>query len=266
MPLIVRADGAAPLLRSARPVQVSSRGVCVVIVAVLCLIHVIQPDGWVGQVTYLTVTIGASVVAWLSVRRGGASSRVWLAIGISASALGDVLYEAYVAVKDTVPDVSIADAPWIASYLAVGVGMLQLLRRGHRRSRRDIDGLIDMAVIALIAVLILWQFWISASVSDTSVPLFVRSVWASYPILDAILLAVVLRTLLELRSSSTMGMLLAGGALCWLISDFTFLIAAPEGFVSVLLDVGWMAGAALLAAGCRRVPDPATDDDRRRSR
>ena len=258
MPLIVRADGTAPPLRSARPVQVSSRGVCVVVVAVVCVIHVIQPDGWVGQFTYLTVTIGASVVAWLSVRRGGASSRVWLAIGISASALGDVLYEAYVAVKDTVPDVSIADVPWIASYLAVGVGMLQMLRRGHRRSRRDIDGLIDMAVIALIAVLILWQFWISASVSDTSVPLFVRSVWASYPILDAILLAVVLRTLLELRSSSTMGMLLAGGALCWLISDFTFLIAAPEGFVSVMLDVGWMAGAALLAAGCRRVPDPAT--------
>ncbi len=25
-----------------------------------------------------------------------------------------------------------------------------------------------------------------------------------------------------------------------------------------MLDVGWMAGAALLAAGCRRVPDPAT--------
>ena len=147
-------------LRSVRSVDVSTRGVCAVIVAVLCVIRVIQPDGWVGQVTYLTVTIGASVVAWLSVHRGGASSRVWLAIGISASALGDVLYQAYVAVRDTVPDVSIADAPWIASYLAVGVGMLQLLRRGNRRSRRDLDGLIDMAVIALIAVLILWQFWI----------------------------------------------------------------------------------------------------------
>ena len=130
MSLIVRADGAAMPLRSVRSVDVSTRGVCAVIVAVLCVIHVIQPDGWVGQVTYLTVTIGASVVAWLSVHRGGASSRVWLAIGISASALGDVLYEAYVAVRDTVPDVSIADAPWIASYLAVGVGMLQLLRRG----------------------------------------------------------------------------------------------------------------------------------------
>ena len=65
--------------------------------------------------------------------------------------------------------------------------------------------LIDMAVIALIAVLILWQFWISASVSDTTVPLFVRSVWAAYPILDAILLAVVLRTMLGLRSNPTMG-------------------------------------------------------------
>ena len=82
----------------------------------------------------------------------------------------------------------------------VAVGMLQILRRCHRRTRRDLDALIDMAVIALIAILILWQFWIEPSMSDTSVPLFVRSVWASYPILDGILLAVVLRTLVSLRT------------------------------------------------------------------
>ena len=57
-----------------------------------------------------------------------------------------------------------------------------------------------------------------------------------------------------------MGMLLAAGALCWLVSDFIFLIAAPEGFVSVLLDVGWMAGAALLAAGCLRIPNSDAAD------
>ena len=205
MSLISRADAASPRLRVARPLGVSWARASVVIVAVLCGIHVLRPDGWFGQTTYLTVTIGASVVAWLSVRRGGPSSRFWLAVGISASALADVVYQVYVLVRNTEPDVSIADAPWIASYVAVGLGMLQLLRGGHRRTRRDLDALIDMAVIALIAVLILWQFWISASISDTTVPLFVRSVWASYPILDAILLAVVLRTLFELRSSSTDG-------------------------------------------------------------
>jgi phosphoglycerol transferase MdoB-like AlkP superfamily enzyme len=85
------------------------------VVAVLCVIYFLAPAGWFGQVTYLTVTVGASGVAWMSVRRHGGWSRLWLAVGISASALGDALYEAYVSLSGTVPDVSSADAAWIAS-------------------------------------------------------------------------------------------------------------------------------------------------------
>ena len=81
-----------------RPRRVASwRSVAgAVVVVALCAIHLKWPDGGFGQVTYLTVTVGASVVAWLSVRRFGGSSRVWLAVGISASALGDGIYEVYV--------------------------------------------------------------------------------------------------------------------------------------------------------------------------
>ena len=108
-------------------------------------------------------------------------------------------------VTDTVPDVSIAD-----------VAVDRLVRRCRRRHapvapprppphpprprRSDRHG-----GDRPHRVLILWQFWIEPSISDTSVPLFVRSVWASYPILDAILLAVVLRTLVELRTESDDG-------------------------------------------------------------
>ena len=67
-----------------------------VVVVALCAIYLKWPDGALGRVTYLTVTIGASAVAWISVRRFGGSSRVWLAVGISASALGDGIYEVYV--------------------------------------------------------------------------------------------------------------------------------------------------------------------------
>jgi PAS domain-containing protein len=61
-----------------------------------------------------------------------------------------------------------------------------------------------------------------------------------------------------------MGIFLAGGLACWLISDFTWLIVAPEGLVALWLDVGWMAGAALLAAGCWYIPErtnAATETD-----
>jgi diguanylate cyclase (GGDEF)-like protein/PAS domain S-box-containing protein len=139
--------------------------------------------------------------------------------------------------------------------------MLHLLRRGRRRTRSDLDGLIDMAVVAIVAVLVLWEFWLQPSLSDASVPLFVRTVWAAYPVLDAILLAVVVRALIELRTCSTMAILLAGGVICWLIADFSFMIFAPSGSGGLLLDVGWMVGAALLAAGCWSVPNIQSTDD-----
>ena len=142
--------------------------------------------------------------------------------------------------------------------------MLQLLRRGHRRTRRDLDGLIDMAVIALVAVLILWQFWIAPSISDTSVPLFVRSVWASYPILDAILLAVVLRTLVELRTNTTMGVFLAAGV--GLLADLRLHVPdrRPGG-------LGQRVARRRMDGGCRlarrRLPaNPRRRARRRRSR
>jgi diguanylate cyclase (GGDEF)-like protein/PAS domain S-box-containing protein len=220
------------------------------VVLVLSATHLVRPDGWFGATTYLVVTLGASVLAWWSVRRRGGAIRVCLAIGISASALGDVLYQWYVSVWHIEPDASVADGAWIASYVGVGLAMFLLLRRGRRSDRSEVDGLIDMAVIVLVSSLILWEFWVNATFSDTSYPLFVRCVWAAYPILDATLLALVIRTLIEKRTHTSAALLLASGVSCWLISDFCFLILFPEGWVASMLDVGWMVGAALLAAAC----------------
>ena len=220
------------------------------VVAALCTVQFLEPEGWIGRTSYLTVTIGAAVFAWVSVCRRGGAIRVWLAVGIGASALGEILWETYVIIHDTEPDVSIADVAWIASYVGISVALLKMLRRGREGSRSDLDGLIDMAVIVLASVLLLWQFWLHSTFTDESVPLFVRSVWALYPILDATLLALVIRTLIERRARTTMAVLLGFGVACWLFSDFMFMTRVPDGTVTTLLDIGWMLGAALLAAAC----------------
>ena len=49
----------------------------------------------------MSVTVGAGAVAWLSVHRFGGSARIWLAAGIIASALGDVLYQIVALVNDS---------------------------------------------------------------------------------------------------------------------------------------------------------------------
>ena len=219
-------------------------------VALLCAIHMWHSEGWIGDYSYLAATVGASLVAVTSaVRRGGATRR-WLAAGITASALGDVLYQGYLTVNHAEPTISVADPPWIASYVGIALAMLVLLRVSHKNVRSAVDGLIDMAAIALVACLFLWEFWLNETFTDGSVPVFVRCVWAAYPILDATLLALMLRTLVERRTHTMMGVLLASGVTCWLISDFCFIMLVPNPLVADLLDVGWMLGAALLAGAC----------------
>jgi diguanylate cyclase (GGDEF)-like protein/PAS domain S-box-containing protein len=227
-----------------------SSAFAVVLVVAGCVAHFLRPSGWQGHTSYLAVTVGAAGCAWLGFRRLGGAVRLWLAVGISASALGDTVFQGYVALNGVSPDISIADGPWIASYVGTGLAMLVLLRSGFGRGRSDIDGLIDAAVIVIGASLVLWVFWLNSTFTDGSVPIFVRGVWAAYPILDATLLALVIRTLLERRSRTGPGLVLAAGVLCWLAADFSFMLLLPDGTFGALLDIGWMVGAALLAAGC----------------
>ena len=219
------------------------------------VLHLIWPLGEVGVTTFLIATVGAGALACESYRRHRGAVRLWLAIGISASALGDAIYQIYPFVRGVSPDVSIADPAWIGSFVAIGIGLLLALRRSGGGARTDIDGMIDMVVIGVVSMLVIWEFWLSKTVADTSYSLFVRSVWAVYPILDAALLAIVLRAVLERRDQLVAGVGLLGGLLLWLFSDFVWMAVTPAGLFSAALDVGWMVGAVFLAVGSWRLPD-----------
>ena len=221
--------------------------------AALCAVRLVASGNGIGVAAYLAVTIGASVVAWVAFARATSAVRCWLAIGISSSAIGDLGYEIQRAVTGTEPDVSFADGPWILAYVGVGLAALLLLRRPNTATPSgtgDGDAAIDIAVVVLLAGLVLWYFWVGRTLGDAEVSLFVRSVWATYPVLDIALLALVVRILIECRTDARAGAFLAGGASCWLVSDFAFMILVPEGRLSDVLDAGWMIGAALLAAAC----------------
>jgi two-component system sensor histidine kinase/response regulator len=178
----------------------------------LCVLYLIWPEGWRGDSTYLGALVLAGVLAWVGARRWGGPYRYWIAAGVSASALGDVIYETHTAWRGFEPDISIADVPWLLSYIGVGVGILRLLRSGRRSARTDLDGVIDMAVVALVAMLVMWYFWLEPTLSDNSVALFVRSVWAAYPVLDAALLAIVLRVIVERRTTTFVGLSMIAGS------------------------------------------------------
>jgi diguanylate cyclase (GGDEF)-like protein/PAS domain S-box-containing protein len=221
---------------------------------VLALIglYLVEPDGRAHDVTYLVVTFGAAVLAWMGSRGHSGTARHawrWIAVGIGASATGDLVSTVYQWQRGAVPDTSVADVFWLASYVAVVIGLFRLL--ASQRDGSDREGALDMGAVGVLALLVVWQFSVQAIVTDASTAGWIRAVWAAYPILDAVLLAVVVRTVVARRAGWTAGAALVGGAACWLVSDFVYVFIAAnasyEGW-SQWLDVGWMLGAALLAA------------------
>jgi diguanylate cyclase (GGDEF)-like protein/PAS domain S-box-containing protein len=255
----------APVARSHRPTRRwIPRALVTALVAGLVVLEILFPDGEFGEVIYLGVLLGAGGVAvWGAWRRPG-PTRVpwlWIAAGVVLSGFGDLTFSIYTHVRGFEPDVSFADIPWLASYGAIVIGLLMLLRRSRRHDRSDVDGVIDVLVVAIVALLVIWQVSLEATVTDASLAVEVRAIWASYPILDAALLALVVRTAM---SRAPGAVVLVGGVACWLFSDFFYLLFPDSTGWAGWLNAGWMVGAVLLAAATwsrrtTRIPSRSPD-------
>jgi diguanylate cyclase (GGDEF)-like protein/PAS domain S-box-containing protein len=232
---------------------------------VVVAVHVMVADQPIAQWTYLAGVCGAAVAAGIGVRRSR-SGRLGLlvAVGVGLSALGDFAWQAYVWTRGFEPDVSVADVAYLSSYLAIGAALLLLVVRGDGRRRLDLDGVVDVAAISVIALLVQWDLTLSDIVGDSSVGTMPKLVWALYPALDAVLLGLVVRAGVTRRLRGPAGGLIAAGAICWLLSDFGFTLPAASGGLSTWLDAGWIMGAVLLAAASWQPPRPpiTAGDDR----
>lgn len=219
-------------------------------VAVVVVLHLLDPEGVLGSVTFLAVTCGAAAVAWAVVirRRCRDIVTVLIAAGLLASALGDVTWEIYLRQRGEGPDVSIADVGWMISYVCLGAALLSLVRRSDYRLRRDPDALIDMCITAVLVTLAVWLLWVAPTMSDGSTALFVRIVWSVYPILDAALLALLVRTLLHRTVRGPAVAYFGAGLIMLLLSDIGYLSLTAWAWVDPAMNVGWMLGAVLLAA------------------
>ncbi len=232
--------------------------------AVLVLGHLAQPTGVIGDTTYLLGVALAPVVAWLGTLRARRGSRLvpaLIASGLTASALGDLIWLAYSWAGDE-PDVSIADIPYFLSYVGLGAAVLVItLVRHDGTTRIDVDAVIDALTVVVVSVLVFWSLSVHDIVADGSVSAFTRVVWAAYPVADAVLLALVLRALSVRRTRDALGVTFAVGVACWLVSDLGYLLLTVSGTVSAFLDVGWMIGGVLMASSTWRTqapPEPET--------
>ncbi|MGZ5404235.1 MAG: sensor histidine kinase [Nocardioides sp.] len=231
----------------------------VVALAVVC--YAVTDNGVLDDICYFGVLVGASVGAWIGAERAPRGRRLvprLIAAGVSLTALGDILW-ATVHWLGAGTDVSVADAPWFASYALLCAALWVVLGRSRSGSRLDLDLVIDAVTIAVVTVLVFWSISVDSIIADGSVTPMVRVMWAAYPISDAILLALVVRVLLSKSARTAVGPSFALGVCLWLAADTAYLYA-PEGDAAlVMMDAAWMVAPVLIAHAAWRVRDVAAD-------
>jgi diguanylate cyclase (GGDEF)-like protein/PAS domain S-box-containing protein len=226
-------------------------------------LHAAQPaDSPIGEWTYLAVGTGASIAAWIGASRAAADRVVGrlVALGVTLSATGDLVSQLLAWFSATSADVTVADLPWLGSYIALSAAMLRMLRLSRDLRGAFVDGLVDVAVIGVLVLLVEWEVSIGALVRDDSLPSFTRLVWTLYPACDALLIAMVMRVVTTRHRVSATSGLFAAGALCWLVSDFTYLLFSSSGALTHWMDTGWLLGALLLASSTWQRSDLAYAD------
>jgi signal transduction histidine kinase len=185
-----------------------------------------------------------------------------IATGLSLTALGDVLWNA-LELMGVDTDVSIADPPFLASYVVLCIALCTVLARTRSRNgnRLDVDFLVDALTIVVVSVLIIWSTSIDAIIADDSVPPFVRAVWAAYPLADAVLLALVVRVLMSQSARASIHASFAVGVCLWLTADLLYLRGTENGAAALVMDAAWMVGPVLMARSAWRDQDARADKD-----
>ena len=219
--------------------------ICAVAAAMLV---VLLTDGTTTELLYIAFLVLAAGAAWIGAERQPPGRRLiprLIAAGLTASALGDVLW--YVIVwSGSEPNVSVADIPWFSSYVLIGAAMFVALYRSSD-GRLDVDSLIDAITVVTVCLLVFWTLSVDAIVADTTVSPFVRTVWAAYPVADAVLLAIVLRVLIHPRARSVVDVWFGVGVTCWLAADTAYMVWAPSAVVESATNAVYLLAAALMA-------------------
>ena len=120
----------------------------------------------------------------------------WYVLGFAMlmPVLSSLTYVYYVAVLDIEPPrASVADAFFIATYLCVAAALLIFQ---SRRLARDRASTIDPIIVAVGVGMLAWVFLMKPYATDQSLPMLERLVLTTYPLMDVVLLAVVVRMLL----------------------------------------------------------------------
>ncbi|WP_147261984.1 bifunctional diguanylate cyclase/phosphodiesterase [Blastococcus sp. TF02A-26] len=202
-----------------------------------------------GSAIYHGVEFAAVCLAWWGTRRQPPLTRPAMglvALGVTLYFLGDVSWWVQ-AELEVGADVAPSDGFYLAGYVALAAGLWRLAGTRDRGRDEIVAGWIDALVVFVAGLALVWQLSLASIVSDAALPVGTRLVWSLYPALDAALIGLVIRLLVQRSRGELTGLTVAAGAAVWMVCDLGYLLGADAELMNLWLDAGWMVGAVLLA-------------------
>ena len=209
----------------------------------------ILTDGQTQAFTDVAQLVAAAVAALAAASAGGRthgrSRWTWVSVTVACTAwaAGEAVWTWYELGRgiDT-PFPSLADVGFLGFPLAAGAALLTYPGRGGHlaRGRRVLDAAIATSALAVV----FWQTAVSAVIDAGSDNGLQLGVALAYPFSDFLLLVLLVLTVSSARGPR---LLLAGGVAALCVSDSAFAYFSSAGtYDGGLLDLGWIAGFALL--------------------
>ncbi|QZY28484.1 hybrid sensor histidine kinase/response regulator [Nocardioides coralli] len=216
---------------------------------VAVVVHVVRPSDTVVGVTFVAVLGGAAAAAWVGSARASRERRLpaaLIAAGLTSNALGEVVWYTFVR-NQPATDASLADVGWLVSYLCFAAALSIVLVRARTGEKIDTDSVIDALTIVAISVMLLWNLSVASIAGDPSLTPLVKVIWSTYPIADAVLLALAIRILTDRRARRWIDPWFGVGVGAWLVADIGFLTLPLTDAHENWQNAGWMLGAVLMA-------------------
>jgi two-component system, cell cycle response regulator len=204
----------------------------------------------VRVVVYCLISASAAVAVLVGVIRNQPHSRLaWILLGASQAvyAAADCTFYIRHYVLGLVDYPSVADPFYLGHYPLVVAALMMLIRR--RTPGRDIPGVLDAAVLAVVAAMLSWLFLIAPQ-ARLDVPLLVKVTSVAYPVMDLAMLAVALRLILGAGRRPASFYLLCAYLLAIFTADTLYVQQQLAGTYQTgnWLDAIWLTGNLALGA------------------
>jgi diguanylate cyclase (GGDEF)-like protein/PAS domain S-box-containing protein len=220
-------------------------------VLLFCLGTVLAVPGTAAAAwAHLVVSVGGAVAAWIGDRRrpqNRRSDHPLIPLALTLNALGDLIWQGIVWGTGSAPDLSLADAAWLASFLALGGATMTRRFGGRRRPGARLYALLDGCAALAVTLLVVSQTSVAATLTDRGASPLTGLVWLAYPVLDAVLIGLVAWRVVLYGRVRPVAALLMLGMLCWLVADLGWLMVVPAGTAPVWVGSGRLIGVVLMA-------------------